>query len=84
VNTTASPLLQACRDEQVLVDALAVECQGAYGVGDLLHALALQGIAGGATAEDQRGEEQADLVDLAGIEEGARQVRAALQPPISL
>ena len=40
---------------------------------------ALQRIAGGAAAEQQRREEQADLVDLAGVEERAGEMRAALE-----
>src|SRR5580704_3739102 len=74
-----SPLAQTRRYEQVLADALAVERERADGVGDALDAFALQGIACGAPAEQQRREEQADLVDLAGVEEGAREVGAALQ-----
>src|SRR5207253_2196938 len=74
-----SPFLQARRDEQVALDLLAVEGQGPQRVGDVLDALALQRVARLTAAEHQRREEQADLVDLAGVEEGAGQVRAALQ-----
>ena len=42
-------------------------------------ALALERVARRAPAEQQRGDEQAQLVDLAAVEEGARQVRAALE-----
>ena len=49
------------------------------GVGDRLGALALERVARGAAAEHDRREEQADLVDLAGVEERAGQVRAALE-----
>ena len=49
------------------------------GVGDLLDALALERVAGAAAAEQQRRDEQPRLVDLAGVEERAGQVRAALE-----
>ena len=71
--------LQPRGDQQVVADALAVERQRAQRVGDALDALALERVARGAAAEQQRREEQADLVDLAGVEERARQVRAALE-----
>ena len=58
---------------------LAVERERAQRVGDLLDALALQRVARLAAAEQQRREEQAHLVDLAGVEERAGQVRAALE-----
>src|SRR4051812_4472616 len=79
VNNGRSPLPQTCAHEQILADDLAVECERAHGVGDPAHAAALQRVARGAAADDQRGEEQAHLVDLAGVEERAREVRAALE-----
>ena len=44
-----------------------------------LDALALERVARGAPAEQDRREEQPQLVDLAGVEERARQLRAALE-----
>ena len=58
---------------------LALQREGAHGLGDLLDALALERVARGAPAEQQRREEEADLVDLAGVEERAGEVRAALE-----
>src|SRR3954452_22625033 len=74
VNT--SPLPQAGADQQVVGDLLAVERQRAQRLGDLLDALALQRVARRAPADQQGCEEQPDLVDLSGIQERARQVRA--------
>src|SRR4051794_26549952 len=79
VNNGRSPLPQTGAHEQILADDLTVECERAHGVGDPIHASALQRVARGAAADDQRRQEQADLVDLAGVEEGARQMRAALE-----
>src|SRR6201986_2375251 len=67
------PLPDARRDQQIVADALALQVLGADGVGNLLRALALQRIAGGSPSEDERGQEQPDLVDLPGVEERARQ-----------
>src|SRR5215208_7448902 len=64
-----SPLPQAGADEDVVGRALALEAQGAQGVGDPLDALALQRVARRAAAEDQRRDEEPQLVDLAGVEE---------------
>src|SRR3954471_22548772 len=75
----ALPLSQSRADQQILADDLAVECERAHGVGDAIDPAALERVARGAAADDQRREEQADLVDLAGVEEGARQMRAALE-----
>src|SRR3954454_11129450 len=75
VNT--SPLLQAGRDQQVVLDLLAVERDRPQRVGDVLDALALERIARLPAAEDHRREEQPHLVDLAGVEERAGQVRPA-------
>src|SRR5438105_142280 len=85
VNTSAappapgSPLAQACADQQVLADALAVERERAWRLGDVLHARALQRVAGAAAAEQQRREEETDFIDLAGIEEGTGQARTSLE-----
>ena len=60
-------------------DGSALERDRAHRVGDLLDALALERVARAAPAEQQRGDEQPRLVDLAGVEERARQVRPALE-----
>jgi hypothetical protein len=52
-----SPLAQAGADEQVLADRLALEGQGAERLGDAIDAFALQRIARGAPAQQQRGQE---------------------------
>jgi len=49
-----SPLAQASRDQQVILDAIAFQRERAQGLGDVLHALALQGIARGFAAQQQR------------------------------
>src|SRR4051812_10619736 len=77
VNT--SPLPQARADQHVVGDLLAVERQRMQRLGDLLDPFALQRIARLSAADQQRRKEQPDLVDLAGIEERAGQVRAALE-----
>src|SRR3954452_21230355 len=73
------PLSQACADQDVAGDHLAVERQRAQRVGDALDALALERVAGLAAAEQQRRQEEPDLVDLARVEEAAAKVRAPLQ-----
>src|SRR4051794_12874341 len=73
------PLSQSGADQQILADHFAIECERAHGVGDAVHAAALERVARRAAADDQRGEEQADLVDLTRVEERAGQVRAALE-----
>src|SRR3954447_19033282 len=75
VNT--SPLPQAGADQQVVGHLLAVERQRAQRLGDLLDALALQRVARLAAADEQRREEQADLVDLARAGDSAGQGRDA-------
>src|SRR4051812_15490048 len=77
VNT--SPLPQACGDEDVLADGLAVQGQRAGRLGDPLDALALHRIARCRAAEDHRGEEEPQLVHLLGVEEGTGQPRTALE-----
>src|SRR5256885_16772237 len=74
-----SPLAKACRDQQVLADALATEAERAHSLGDPLDPLALEGIAGRAAAEQQRRQEQPELVDLAGIEERSGEMRPTLE-----
>src|SRR5207248_9410054 len=79
VNIAGSPFLDPRRDEQVLADPLAVERHRPDRVRDRLDPFTLQWIASGPAAEHQRRQEQADLVDLAGVEKGAGQVRPALE-----
>src|SRR4051794_38062913 len=74
-----SPLPQSRLDEQVLPHRLPVERQRPRGVGDLLHAAALHRVARRTSADEDRREEQAHLVDLPRVEERARDVRAALE-----
>ena len=74
-----SPLPQARGDQHVVGDALAVERQRAHGVGDRSTPSPSSGSRAVRAAQHERREEQADLVDLAGVEEGAGQVRAALE-----
>src|SRR4051812_10620983 len=76
---TGSPLPQPRADQHVAADALAVQRERADGVGDLLDALPLERVARGAPADEQRRQEQPDLVDLARVEERAGDVRAALE-----
>ena len=61
------PLLHPRRDQQVLPHLLAVERHRPDGVGDHLDPLALQRIAGSPAAQDDRRQEQADLIDLFGV-----------------
>src|SRR5215211_2098188 len=77
VNT--SPLLDARADQQVVGDLLAVEGERPQRLGDLLDAFALERISRLAPADQQRRQEQPDLVDLAGVEEGAGQMRPAFE-----
>src|SRR4051794_12763913 len=79
VNIRRSPLAHAGRDEDVVGDVQALQRERAGGLGDPLHPLALQRIAGGRAADHDGRDEQADLVHLAGVEERARQVRTALE-----
>jgi len=79
VNISASPILDPGRDEQILSDPLALERQRSHGIGDLLDALALEGITRGAPAEDQRCQEQPDLVHLTGVQKRPGEMRAALE-----
>src|SRR5437762_8476035 len=74
-----SPLAQPGGDQDVVADLLAVECQRTHRLRYVLDATALQGVARGAAAQEQRREEQPDLVDLLGVQKRARQVRAALE-----
>src|SRR4051794_23299383 len=70
-----SPFSQPRRDEQIVSDLLAVERQRPHGLGDGLRALALERVAGRAAAHNDRGQEEAHLVDLARVIERAGQVR---------
>src|SRR3954468_6911768 len=77
--TTASPLLEASGNRDVPGERPARERQRAERVGDAVDALALERVARGPSAEDERRDEQPDLVDRARVHERARQVRAALE-----
>src|SRR3712207_2263457 len=74
-----SPLPQAGGAEVVVADLLAVQRRRLDGVVERLDPPPLDGVARGGPAEQHGREEQADLVDLAGVEERARQPRAALE-----
>src|SRR5215210_3412230 len=74
-----SPLAHPGADQHVVGDPAALERERAGGLGDALDALALERVARRGAADHDRRDEQADLVDLAGVQEGARQVRAALE-----
>src|SRR6266498_1945129 len=74
-----SPLLQAGDDQDVVLDPLGLERERARACGDVADADALYRGPRLRPAEDQRRDEHAHLVDLAGLEEGAREVRAALE-----
>ena len=63
----------------VVADPLDVEAERARRLGDALGALTLERVAGAGAAEHHRGDEEADLVDLAGVEERAGQARPALE-----
>src|SRR4051812_23317900 len=76
---TASPLLQSRRDQHVVVDDLDGGGQRLRGLGDRLGALALDRCPGLLAAGELRRDEPPRLVHLAGVEEGARQPRAALE-----
>src|SRR5918994_6409129 len=79
VNISPSPLPQPSADQEVVAGALPVHRQRSLGGLDASGALARhQGPRPGAAEHDRR-DEQPQLVDLAAIEEGARQARAALQ-----
>ncbi len=67
------------RDQHVVGDPLDVERQRARRLGDPLDALALERVARVGAADHDRREEQADLVDLARVEERARELRPALE-----
>src|SRR5918994_7142581 len=77
VNT--SPLLEAGHDQHVVLDPLGLGGERAGGAGDLVQAAALDGRLRLRAAEHQRRQEDARLVDFAGLEEGARQVWATLE-----
>src|SRR5918994_2558581 len=77
VNT--SPIPEAGDDQDVVVDALGLDRRRALRRGDLLDADALDGRLRLGPAEQQRRHEHARLVDLARLEEGASEVRSALE-----
>src|SRR5512132_2498264 len=73
------PLPQARGEQHVARHLLAVEGQRPQRIGDRVDALALQGVARRPPAEQQWSDEEPQLVDLAAVEEGAGQVRPALE-----
>src|SRR3954467_39175 len=77
VNT--SPFPQTGAHEQIVSDAVAIQCERAHGVGDALDATALERVARLAPADDERREGQPPLVDLPGVEERAGEMRPALE-----
>src|SRR4051794_17896613 len=77
VNT--SPLPHAGADQDVLADPLGFHRQRPQRLRDALGALALQRVAGARAADHHRRDEQRDHVDLARVQERARELRAALQ-----
>src|SRR3954467_6198530 len=77
VNT--SPFPQPGAHEQIVPDAVAIQCERAHGVGDALDATALERVARLAPADDERREGQPPLVDLPGVEERAGEMRPALE-----
>src|SRR5690242_14057558 len=74
-----SPFPQARGEEHVLADALDVHGERPRGLGDPLDALPLERVPRARAAQHHRGHEQAQLVDLAGVQERSGEVRAALQ-----
>src|ERR1700722_20317222 len=74
-----SPLAQARGDQKVIADTVAVEAECTQRLRDALDALALQRIARGPPAEQDRGEKKPYLVDLAGVKKRSRKMWAALQ-----
>src|SRR5215204_461618 len=77
VNT--SPLPEPGGDQHVAGDPLDVERERARRLRDPLDALALERVARVRAADEDRGEEQPQLVELARVEERAGQLRAALE-----
>src|SRR5215207_9944653 len=77
VNT--SPFPEPRGDQHVAGDPFDVERERARRLGDPLDALALERVARVGAADDDRGEEQPQLVELARVEEGAGELRAALE-----
>src|SRR4051794_39056695 len=72
------PLPDAGRDQDVVADALRVQRQRPHRLGDALGSLALERVARAGAPEDDGRDEERDGVDLAGVQERAREVRAAL------
>src|SRR5688500_4697749 len=77
VNT--SPLLEPRDDQHVILDALHLDRERARPGGDVAHAAALHRGRRRRAADQHRRDEHARLVDRARLEEGAGQVRAALE-----
>src|SRR4051794_6291166 len=75
----ALPAPHAGAYEDIVVHLLALECEGAHGLGDGLDALGLDRVARGLAAEEQRRDEEPQLVDLVGVEESAGELRSPLE-----
>src|SRR3954469_20877363 len=73
------PLLEARADQHVVADSLDRHRLGAQGGADAVDARARNRGAGAAAAGHDRRDERVVLVDLAGVEERAGQVRTALE-----
>jgi hypothetical protein len=73
------PAPHAGAHQHIVVHLLAVECEGAHGLGDGLDALGLDRVARGLAAEEHRRDEEPQLVDLLRVEERAGELRAALE-----
>ena len=72
VNISRSPLPQPRADQDVLADRLVLDAERALGRGDAGDALALEQRPGLGPADQQRGDEEAQLVDLARRRRGRR------------
>src|SRR5215210_4408853 len=77
VNT--SPLLEPRDDQHVVLDPLRLDRERMQARGDVAHADALHGGLRLRAADHHRRDEHARLVDLPRLEEGAREVRSALE-----
>src|SRR3954469_23833380 len=79
VNTSRSPLLETRADQDVVADPLDLDGVGAQGGADRVDALAGDRRPGAPAARHERRDEGVILVDLAGVEERAREPRTALE-----
>src|SRR5215208_2795570 len=82
VNISRSPFPEPCADQHVLAGLLEARSERAYTVGDADRALALEYGTRLRGAHQDRRDEEAHLVHLAGVEERARERRAALHEQV--